>query len=152
RASARPGRSACRSAWTNRSPISRSGPGWTGPSTWNSTAWRWCVPSAAAGPEAPHDGKPGARSALARSGVRRGLGRRRGRCRRLGLALGGRVGLGRAVAGEVALPVAFLLEVGLVPATACEAERRRGHLPLDRSGLTGGTDRRVGIRQLLQLV
>src|SRR5690606_28569502 len=74
----------------------------------------------------------------------------------VGGAAGGRArGAGAAVAlvGEVALLVAVLLEVGLVPAAAGKAERRRGHLAADLARrVAGGADLRIGIGQLLQAV
>src|SRR5690606_27963602 len=80
----------------------------------------------------------------------------RGRRFRFRLLLGG-LGLGRlgaggfgGVAGEVAL--AFLLEVGLVPAAAGEAEAGGGHLAADGRLAALGAGLRIGIGQLLQAV
>src|SRR5690606_18303361 len=71
-----------------------------------------------------------------RSFYRLGLGLRGlGLGLRLRLRLGGRLG---GVPGQVALPVAVLLEVGLVPAAAGQAEAGRGELALDRRGAAGG--------------
>src|SRR6478672_5058544 len=85
----------------------------------------------------------GARRRLALGLRRRGL---RLRLRRLG------VGLGSALAREVALLVAVLLEVGLVPAAAREAEAGRRQLALDRRRAAIRAGVRVGIGKLLQAV
>src|SRR5690606_26340070 len=75
---------------------------------------------------------------------------------RLGRGLGcavGRFGRGGAVTRQVALPVAVLLEVGLVPAAAGQAERRCGHLPTDlAAGVAGRAGLRVGVGKLLQTI
>src|SRR6476659_9841953 len=88
----------------------------------------------------------------ATSGARRGLALG---LRRRGLRLGLRrlaVGLGSALAREVALLVAVLLEVGLVPAAAGQAEARRRQLALDRRRAAIRAGVRVGIGKLLQAV
>src|SRR5690606_5884798 len=99
--------------------------------------------------------RPGNRSSGGRRRRRPGTPRSAGRGS-VGGAAGGRArGAGAAVAlvGEVALLVAVLLEVGLVPAAAGKAERRRGHLAADLARrVAGGADLRIGIGQLLQAV
>src|SRR5690606_27599004 len=67
------------------------------------------------------DGAAGSSRSFYRLGLGlRGLG--------LGLRFGGRLG---GIPGQVALPVAVLLEVGLVPAAAGQAEAGCGVLALD---------------------
>src|SRR5690606_4291485 len=143
------------------STISSSAPGWTGPSTWNSTAWRWCAPRR---DRAPEPGRRDARRAARVAGGRRcasgvaGLGRRRRggwRSSRLGGLGGGRIGLrrlGTVVTGQVALAVAVLLEVGFVPAAAGQAERRRGDRALHRGRAAGRAGRGIRVGKLLQPV
>src|SRR5690242_19497203 len=91
-----------------------------------------------------------------------GRGRGRSRRSRLGGAfrrLGGGFALAglffllrRLVAGQVALLVLVGFEIRFIPAAAGQPERRRGHLPLDRSRLAFRTFGRIRIGQFLQAV
>src|SRR6185312_12763816 len=81
-----------------------------------------------------------------------GLGGGRLRRRRR-LAFRGRLAaLARRGAGEVELLLAVLLEIGLVPAAAGQAERRRTDPAVQFGCRAGGADGGIGIGQLLQAI
>src|SRR5690606_40111139 len=60
--------------------------------------------------------------------------------------------LAALAAGQVALAVAFLLEVGLVPAAAGQPERWRGHLAAHALGRAVGAGLGIRVGELLQAV
>jgi hypothetical protein len=56
------------------------------------------------------------------------------------------------IAGQVVARIAGLLEVGLVPAGAGQAERGRTQLAMQRLGMAGRAHRGIGVGQFLQMI